>query len=91
MKNTAKNFLFGGLEKSDSPFGSVNLIDLKKSARLLLVVVAGTGLTAGLDFLSQWILGADLGPYKIFVMPVISAGFEIARRWVSTNLVAPTE
>ena len=80
-----KQFLFGS-EVSTSPAGTVNIVDLKKSARLLLVVVCGAGLTAGLDFVSQWILGADLGPYKVFVMPAISAGLEVARRWVTNNL-----
>ena len=48
------NFMFGS-EISTSPAGSINWVDLKKSARLLLVVVVGAGLTSGLDFISQWI------------------------------------
>lgn len=79
-----KQFLFGSMEASDSAPRSLNVLDLKKTARGLVVTIAGAALVAGFDFLSSWILNTDFGQYQLLVGFVISSGvIEIARRWVS--------
>lgn len=82
-----KQFLFGSLPASDSAPRSLNLLDLQKTGRVFAVVVAGAAATAALDFVTQYLAGVDLGPYRAIIGPAVMGLLELARRWVSTNLV----
>lgn len=82
----AKQFLFGSLPESTSESGSLNKTDLLKSARLLVVVVAGAAATAGINFVANWLTGADFGPYQLIIMPFASALLEVCRKLVADHL-----
>ena len=82
-----KNFLFGSMEASNSEPQSLNVLDLKKTARGLVVVLAGALFTAGFDFLAGWLANTDFKQYQILVTMVVSSGvLEVARRYVASNL-----
>lgn len=83
-----KKFLFGSIPESTSRSGSLNKTDLQKTGRLLLVAIAGSAATAALDFVAQWLTGADLKTYKAFVMPVATMLIELGRRYVADHLKA---
>lgn len=78
-------FLFGAMPESTSTGGELNALDIKKTSRLLVVVVAGAALTAALDFVAKWLTGADLGPYGPMIMPVMSGLLELGRRYVAQH------
>ena len=82
-----KNFIFGSLPESDSPAGTLNVLDFKKTLRGLVVAVAGAALVAGFDFLSGWLLNTDFGNFQILISFIISSGLiEIARRYLANHL-----
>jgi hypothetical protein len=79
-----KDFLFGGLPESNSPAGELNAIDLKKTGRMLVIVLAGGLATAFFDFASNFLLHSDFGKYQILISMIVSSGIlEIARRYVA--------
>ncbi len=81
-----KRFLFGALPESTSPSFSLDTLDRKKTARLFVVAIAGAAATAALDFIAQYMANIDLGVYKAFLFPIITAGVEAARRFIAENL-----
>ncbi len=87
LKKEVNNFLFGSMEMSNSPSGTLNSLDLKKSLRHLTIVVAGVAATAAIDFLIKWLANVDLGQYQLLATMAINSGLlEIIRRYISSNL-----
>ena len=87
LKKEVNNFLFGSMEMSNSPSGTLNSLDLKKSLRHLTIVVAGAAATAAIDFLIKWLANVDLGQYQLLATMAINSGLlEIIRRYISSNL-----
>lgn len=83
----AKEFLFGALPESDSPAGQLNPLDWKKTARMLVVLVAGTVATTLFDFMGSWLVQTDFGKYQFIVGIVVSSGLlELGRRKFSDFL-----
>ena len=83
-------FVFGALPASNSPSGSINSLDLQKTGRVFLVVVAGSAATAALDFITSWLTGVDLGPYRAILAPAIMGLLELGRRYIAQHLT-PTQ
>lgn len=82
-----KDLMLGSLEASDSPSGTLNVLDFKKTLRGLIVAVLGAVITTGFDFLSNWLLSTDFGSYQILIGFVISSGIvEITRRYLAEQV-----
>lgn len=69
----------GNLGESTSGKMQLNHVDWKKTGRLLLVVLVGQLLTFGANF----VLGIDFGALNGIVGSVVSAGLELARRFLT--------
>lgn len=83
-----KEFFFGSLEASDSPSGTLNVLDFKKTLRGLVVAVLGAVITTGFDFLSNWLLSTDFGQFQMFIGFILSSGVvELARRYLADHVV----
>ena len=85
-----RQFLFGSLPTSNSEAGTLNALDLKKTARMLVVIAAGAAATPILDYLSKWIIGVNFGTYTPLVTVVASSLLELARRWVAQHFPPET-
>lgn len=86
MENNLRNILFGALPESDSPAGTVNATDWRKTIRHSFVVIAGIAATAGLDQLNVVLTNNDFGKWQLIVSMVVSSGLlELGRRWIADH------
>lgn len=85
-------YIFGNLPESNSPKGQLNSLDLKKTGRQLLMLMAGTCLTVAIDFIAGILTGADLGQYQFVVLLVMNSGIlEMLRRLVADHFPVPNK
>lgn len=84
--NALFEFLFHS-EPTNSSTWELTQQDWKKTGRLLIVVALGGVITAVADYISLHLAGWEFGPYKPFIVPLVTMLLEMARRWVTNHQV----
>ena len=62
----------------NAPSGQLDIESLKKLGMNLLIVSASAALT----YAAEWTTTADLGQWKVLLVPVLAGGIDLARRWL---------
>lgn len=66
--------------KSNSPFAKVNVVDIKKTGIHFAMIAL---LSFGLYLLTNVVPQVDFGPYSLFVVPIVSTGTDLLRRYLT--------